>query len=89
MMPSFSGFVFIDYLLSRVKGLVVMGRFHLARAAIFPQVTGLRKNVGAFFGIGVGQRLGVIRPQRVERLRKHGGLGGGLDFGGGVVHKFR
>jgi len=67
--PCFSGLVFIRQRLPRVKCLVVVRRFHFARAAILARVAGFGKNVVPFWRFWIGC-LG-IGPQAVKRLREY------------------
>ena len=85
--PSFNGFVFMGQRLSPVrKGLCVMRRFHLARAAILARVAGFRKNIVPLPGFRRGGfRIG---PQCVERLLENRRLPGGRQCGDGCFHVF-
>jgi ABC-type uncharacterized transport system permease subunit len=85
--PSLSGFVFTDKKSSRVKGLVVMRSFHLARAAILAQVAGFGKNVVPLFGFWIGHGFLLIGPHLMEGLRKNWSLQFGCMFGGVIFHK--
>ena len=70
-----------------MKSLVVLRRFHLARAAILPQVAGFGKNVVPLFRFWLGNGFIVIGSGLVHGLRKNWGLRRSRKFGGGVFHK--
>ena len=68
-------------------GLVVMGSFHFARAAILTHIAGFGKNVVPFFGLWMGQSLLLIGSGLVQGLRKNRGLKFGREFWGVIAHK--